>query len=158
MISCPLDGKFVMADQATGHSAPYDRPCDSLTNDLSSVAASGNFLLNDELPYRTSTIASGCSAPQKLDLYHDCSREPSAGGCLSRSWPTASRGFTLSLVPARPMMASHIFIIYFYYGGSTLLLISDHRWEALDLFMHLFLMNSFSFYSVLFVFRGVFSY
>jgi hypothetical protein len=73
-----LEGKFIIGDQVPGPSSVHDRPCDTLTNDLSSMAAS-SFLQSDDLRYQTSTIASGCATPEKLDLYHDCSRDSAAG-------------------------------------------------------------------------------
>jgi hypothetical protein len=53
-------------------------PCssDSMANDVTSAVATPHLFLAGQ---RTSAVAVGCSAPDTLDLYHECSRETSSG-------------------------------------------------------------------------------
>lgn len=78
-VTCPLDGKFNVM-RSFGH-ASSRLPCssDSLANDVTSVVATPHLFLTGQ---RTSAVAVGCSAPDTLDLYHECSRETSSGGFI----------------------------------------------------------------------------
>jgi len=75
-VACPLDGKFNVM-RALGH-ASSRLPCssDSMANDVTSAVATPHLFLAGQ---RTSAVAVGCSAPDTLDLYHECSRETSSG-------------------------------------------------------------------------------
>jgi len=79
-VSCPLDGKFSVVPSS---SASARLPCSSM--DLPPMDSDGavphEHTMNHFITtgHRTSTIAVGCSAPDTLDLYHECSRNPSSG-------------------------------------------------------------------------------
>jgi hypothetical protein len=75
-VACPLDGKFNVM-RGLGH-ASSRLPCssDSMANDVTSAVATPHLFLAGQ---RTSAVAVGCSAPDTLDLYHECSRETSSG-------------------------------------------------------------------------------
>jgi hypothetical protein len=47
-----------------------------MANDVTSAVATPHLFLAGQ---RTSAVAVGCSAPDTLDLYHECSRETSSG-------------------------------------------------------------------------------
>ena len=90
-----MDGKWHVNRNAgqlggggVGGGVGHDRSCDGLPNDLSSIAALNNFLLTDGRP--TSLIASACSAPDTLDMYHDCSKESNTG--IQTLWPISKLG------------------------------------------------------------------
>ena len=74
-MSCPLDGKFNVM-RSFSHASRLPCSSDSMANDVSSAVATPHLFLAGQ---RTSAVAVGCSAPDTLDLYHECSRETSSG-------------------------------------------------------------------------------
>ncbi|XP_046631186.1 uncharacterized protein LOC124311002 [Daphnia pulicaria] len=82
-VACPLDGKFNVM-RGLGH-ASSRLPCssDSMANDVTSAVATPHLFLAGQ---RTSAVAVGCSAPDTLDLYHECSRETSSGYLCRSTW------------------------------------------------------------------------
>jgi len=57
-----------------------------------------NFLLAADGRYRMSTVTAGCSTPETIDLYHQCSREPSAGYVCRNTWTDDHDGRTKYVV------------------------------------------------------------
>ena len=75
-VACPLDGKFNVMRTLSHASSRLPCSSDSMANDVTSAVATPHLFLAGQ---RTSAVAVGCSAPDTLDLYHECSRETSSG-------------------------------------------------------------------------------
>jgi len=66
-----MDGKFGVMTPTQPQRCDVEAPPAS--------TPSVNFLFAADGRYRMSTVTSGCSTPETIDLYHQCSREPSTG-------------------------------------------------------------------------------
>jgi len=92
-VACPMDGKFgVIAPQGTQRCG--DGGGGGGGQGASSPVPSVNFLFGSDSRYRISTVTAGCSTPETIDLYHQCSREPSSGYVCRNTWTDDHDGRT----------------------------------------------------------------
>ena len=88
-MTCPLEGKFNVLGLPCSSGAGFSNSAEALSSSFP-MAGTASQLQQSQMAatfaafgiHRTSTVAVGCSAPDTLDLFRECSRETSTGESL----------------------------------------------------------------------------